>query len=254
MRFLTFLAAAATALLVAVPAVAQAPAFNDAQRNAIRQIIKEYLIANPEVIQEAMGELERRQKEGERQARLKIIEDRNGPLFSTKGAAVYGNATGDVTLIEFFDYNCGFCKRSHADVQKLLGEDKSLRIISRDFPVLGPGSVEAATVAVALMEQFKSDRMWQFHSRLLSARGQANQKMALDAARELGADMAKLQRDMAKPEVRQAIEENVQVADALGLTGTPSYVIGDDVVVGAVGFDELKTRIANVRKCGKAAC
>jgi protein-disulfide isomerase len=254
MRLFRILAAAILAAVCATAALAQAPAFSEAQKNAIRQIIKEYLVANPEVIQEAMVELERRQKEGERQARLKIIEDRNGPLFSTRGAAVYGNAGGDVTLIEFFDYNCGFCKRSHGDVAKLLGEDKGLRIISRDFPVLGPGSVEAATVAVALMEQFKGDRMWQFHSRLLSARGQANQKAALDAARDLGADMARLQRDMAKPEVRQAIEENVQVADSLGLTGTPSYVIGDDVVVGAVGFDELKSRIANVRKCGKAAC
>jgi protein-disulfide isomerase len=254
MRFFRFIAAAILAASFATAAAAQQQPFSEAQRNAIRQIIKDYLIANPEVIQEAMVELERRQKEGERQARQKIIEDRNGPLFSTKAAAVYGNAAGDVTIIEFFDYNCGFCKRSHADIQKLLGEDKGVRLISRDFPVLGPGSVEAATVAVALMEQFKGDKMWQFHSRLLSARGQANQKAALDAAKDLGADMARLQRDMAKPEIRLAIEENVQVADALGLTGTPSYVIGDDVVVGAVGLEELKGRVANVRKCGKAAC
>jgi protein-disulfide isomerase len=109
-------------------------------------------------------------------------------------------------------------------------------------------------VAVALLEQFKADKMWQFHSRLLLARGRVGQKEALDLARELGADIPRLQKEMEKPQVRLALEESVQLADSLGLTGTPSYVIGDEVVVGAVGYEELKGRIANVRKCGKASC
>jgi protein-disulfide isomerase len=255
MRFVArLIPALAAALLWSGVALAQPAAFSESQKNAIRDVIKEYLIANPEIIQEAMVELERRQKEGERLARLKIIQEKDSPLFSTKSASVFGNAGGDVTLVEFFDYNCGFCKRAHADVQKLVGEDKNLRVISRDFPVLGPGSVEAATVAVALLEQFKPDRMWQFHGKLLSARGRVGQKEALDTAKELGADMARLQKDMERPQVRLALDESIQLADALGLTGTPSYIIGDEVVVGAVGFQELKGKIDNVRKCGKAAC
>jgi protein-disulfide isomerase len=256
MRFFlsAFLFLMASFSFTPMPAHAQAQVFNEVQRNAIRQMIRDYLVQNPEVLQEAMVELEKRQKEQERLARLKIIQEKDGALFSTRSAAVYGNPQGDVTLVEFFDYNCGFCKRSHADLSKLIGEDRNLRVISRDFPVLGPGSVEAATVAIALMEQFKSDKMWQFHSRLLTARGNVRQKEALDAARELGADMNRLRADMEKAPVRSTIEENIGLADALGLTGTPSYVLGDEIVVGAVGIEELKGRIANVRKCGKAAC
>jgi protein-disulfide isomerase len=250
-RMAVFLSAA---LLWTGAALAQPAPLSEAQKGAVRDLIREYLLANPEVIQEAMTELERRQKEGERLARLKIIQEKDSPLFSTKAASVFGNPAGDVTLVEFFDYNCGFCKRAHADLQKLVGEDKNLRVLSRDFPVLGPGSLEASTVAVALLEQFKADKMWQFHSRLLLARGRVGQKEALDLARELGADIPRLQKEMEKPQVRLALEESVQLADSLGLTGTPSYVIGDEVVVGAVGYEELKGRIANVRKCGKASC
>jgi protein-disulfide isomerase len=245
---------AAALLAAAAPAVAQAPAFSEAQRGAIRDIIKDYIVKNPELIQEALVELDKRQKEGERQARLKIVQDKQGPLFAAKHNAVFGNPNGDVTLVEFFDYNCGFCKRALGDLQKMIGEDKNLKVIVKDFPVLGQGSVEAATVSLALKQQLAADKVWLFHQRLLGARGQVGRQQALDAAKETGADMARLQRDMESSAVRSAIEENIQVADSLGLTGTPSYILGDEVVVGAVGFAELKSRIDNVRKCGKAAC
>jgi protein-disulfide isomerase len=247
-------ALAALALATALPASAQAPAFSDQQKGALHTIIKEYLMKNPEVIQEALVEMDRRQKEGERTARLKIIQDKSGPLFSAKHNVSFGNPNGDVTLIEFFDYNCGFCKRALGDLQKMVGEDKNLRVIVKDFPVLGQGSVEAATVALAAKQQLSPDKVWSFHQKLLSARGQVARQQALDAAKEAGADMARLQRDMESPAVRGAIEENIQVADSLGLTGTPSYVVGDEIVVGAVGFAELKSRVENIRKCGKAAC
>ncbi|MGL4239899.1 MAG: DsbA family protein [Beijerinckiaceae bacterium] len=247
-------AACAGALAFALPAAAQAPAFNDAQRGAIHEIIKDYLLKNPEVIQEALGELDRRQKEGERQARLKITQDKSGPLFSSKHSSVFGNPNGDVTIVEFFDYNCGFCKRALGDLQRMVNEDKNVKVVVKDFPVLGQGSVEAATVALAAKQQLSPDKIWAFHQRLLSVRGQVGRQQALDTAKEVGADMARLQKDMESPAVRAAIEENVQIADSLGLTGTPSYVVGDEIVVGAVGFAELKGRIDNVRKCGKAAC
>ncbi len=248
------LAAALMLSVSAAPTVAQAPALNDAQQKAVREIIKDYLMKNPEVIQEALGELDRRQKEMERQARLKITQDKAGPLFTAKHNVAFGNPNGDVTLIEFFDYNCGFCKRALGDLQKIMADDKNVRIIVKDFPVLGQGSVEAASVALAARLQLAPEKIWQFHQKLLSTRGQIGRQQALDAAREAGADIARLQKDMDSAPVRSAIEENIQLADALGLTGTPSYVIGDEIVVGAVGFSELKSRIDNIRKCGKAAC
>jgi protein-disulfide isomerase len=244
----------ATVLGFSLPAFAQAPAFNDQQKSALHEVIKDYLMKNPEVIQDALMEMDKRQKEGERLARLKIIQDRNGPLFSAKHNMPFGNPNGDVTVVEFFDYNCGFCKRALGDLQKLVADDKNLRVIVKDFPVLGQGSVEAATVAVALKQQLTPEKVWGFHQKLLSARGQVARQQALDAAKEAGADMARLQRDMESPAVRTAIEENIQVADSLGLTGTPSYIVGEEIVVGAVGFAELKSRVDSIRKCGKAAC
>jgi protein-disulfide isomerase len=240
--------------LAPAPANAQAPAFTEPQRRALNDMIKDYILKNPEVIQEAMIELERRQKESERQARLKITQDKSGPLFSSPTSSVFGNANGDVVIVEFFDYNCGFCKRALGDLQKMVNEDKNVKVVVKDFPVLGQGSVEAATVAIAAKQQLSPDKVWAFHQRLLSVRGQVGRQQAMDAAKDVGADMARLQRDLDSPVVRAAIEENIQIADQLGLTGTPSYVVGEEIVVGAVGFAELKSRVDNIRKCGKAAC
>jgi protein-disulfide isomerase len=251
----TFKAAlAGFALATALPAAAQAPAFNDAQRKAIQDVVRDYILKNPEVIQEALMEMDRRQKEGERQARLKITQDKDGPLFSARHNSVFGNPNGDVVLVEFFDYNCGFCKRALGDLQKMVNEDKNLKVVVKDFPVLGQGSVEAATVALAAKQQLSPDKVWAFHQRLLSVRGPIGRQQALDTAKEVGADVARLQKDMDSPAIRSAIEENIQIADSLGLTGTPSYVLGEEIVVGAVGFTELKSRVDNIRKCGKAAC
>ncbi len=247
--------AAALALAFAVPAVAQqSPTLNDAQRRAVEELVRDFIIKNPEVVQEALMELDRRQKESERQARLKIVQDKNGPLYTSKLDSVFGNPQGSVTVVEFFDYNCGFCKRALADLQKMVSDDKNVRVIVKDFPVLGQGSVEAATVALAFKQQATPDKVWAFHQKLLGQRGQVGRQQALDVARENGADMARLQRDMESQPVRAAIEENIQIADALGVTGTPTYVVGEEIVVGAVGFAELKARVDNIRKCGKAAC
>lgn len=249
---LMMLAQPAAAQTAATPAAS--PAFDDRQRAEIRALIRDYLVRNPDVIQEAMIELEKRQKEAEVQARLKITGDKNGPLYVSPFHTVIGNPDGDVTLVEFFDYNCGYCKRALGDVQRLVENDKNLRVIIKDFPVLGPGSIEAATVVMAAQEQLKADKIWMLHHRLLATRGQVGRAQALEAAREIGADMARLARQMEKPQIREAIQEAIQIADSLGLTGTPSYVVGPDLVVGAVGYDELKSRIDSVRKCGRAVC
>ena len=241
-------------VLPMLPAQAQTVPFTEAQKSALNEMIKEYLLKNPEVVQEALIELDRRQKEGEQSARLRITQDKTSPLFTAKHNVSFGNPAGDVTIVEFFDYNCGFCKRGLADLQKIVAEDKNVRIITKDFPVLGPDSVEAAKIAVAIKQQLTPDKLWGFHQKLMSVRGKIGKQNALDAAKEAGADMTRLAKDTESTEVRAAIEQNVQIADALGLTGTPSYVVGEDIVVGAVGFADLKARIDNIRKCGKSAC
>jgi protein-disulfide isomerase len=240
---------------VALPAAAAE--FSSAQTKEIGNIVRDYLVSNPEVLRDAMVELDRREKAEQAAAREKVLDD-NGMLLSSSHQGVVGNPNGKVTLVEFFDYNCGYCKKALDDLAKLMKEDPNLRIVLKDFPVLGPGSVEAAQVASALRNQFSGDKFWAYHQKLLTTRGQIGKAQALAVAKDMGADMGKLDRDMASPEVKTGIQETMQLADKLNLTGTPSWVVGREVVIGAVGYDELKGKIggvaSNLAKCGKAVC
>ncbi len=165
-----------------------------------------------------------------------------------------GNKDGDVTFVEFFDYNCGYCKRAMADMLDLMKSDQKLKVVLKEFPVLSAGSVEAAQVAVAVRMQDPTGKKYlDFHQKLLGGRGQADKAHALQAAKDAGVDMARLDKDLASPEVKATIDENFKLAEAMGMNGTPSYVIGKQVVVGAIGLDGLKEKIGLAR-CGKATC
>ena len=252
-RSLQIAAVLACTMLVA-PAVVNAQSFNDQQKTELQSIIREYLVQHPEVLQEAMAELEKRQVAAEAEKTKAAVKNNAQTLFDSSRQVVVGNAQGDVTLVEFFDYNCGYCKRALTDLTDLMKDDSKLRVVLKEFPVLGPGSQEAAQVAIAARMQDKSGKKYfDFHQRLLSGRGQADRARALAAAKEAGFDMAKLERDMASPEVKATIEENMKLAEQLGLNGTPSYVVGSDVVVGAVGLEALKGKVKAAR-CTTASC
>jgi protein-disulfide isomerase len=227
---------------------------NDAQKSEIEALIGTYLKQHPEVVRDALAELERRQKEDEDVARQKAVSSLSDKIFNSSYQAVIGNPVGKVTLVEFFDYNCGYCRRTLDDISRLTKEDKDLRIVLKDFPVLGPGSVEAAQVAIAVRGQFKGDKYWDFHQKLLSTRGQVGKAQALSVAKDMGADMNKVNADSNAPLIKSNIEEVMSIADGLSLTGTPSFVLGNEVIVGAVGYDELKAKITNMHKCGKSNC
>ena len=252
-RSLQIAAAFACTVLIA-PAAGHAQSFNDQQKTELQSIIHEYLVQHPEVLQEAMAELEKRQVAADAEEAKAAVKNNAQTLFDTSRQVVVGNAQGDVTLVEFFDYNCGYCKRALTDLTDLMKDDSKLRVVLKEFPVLGPGSQEAAQVAIAARMQDKSGKKYfDFHQRLLSGRGQADRARALAAAKEAGFDMAKLERDMASPEVKATIEENMKLAEQLGLNGTPSYVVGSDVVVGAVGLEALKGKVKAAR-CTTASC
>ena len=224
------------------------------ERTAIEKIIRDYLINHPEVLQEAIAALEKKQAADEAAKHEAAVKDNAEALFSSPRQVTVGNPQGDVTFVEFFDYNCGYCKRAMADMLDLMKADSKLKVVLKEFPVLGPGSVEAARVAVAVRMQDKTGKKYlDFHQKLLGGRGQADKARALAAAKEAGLDVARIERDMASDEVRQSLEESLKLAEKLGLNGTPSYVIGPNVVVGAVGLDALKEKI-NSARCGKATC
>jgi protein-disulfide isomerase len=242
------------ALLIVTGRSAEAAEFSTAQKSEIEKIVREYLVNNPELLRDAQAELERRQKDEENQARKKIVTEQAGTLYSSNYQATVGNPNGKVTIVEFFDYNCGYCKRALEDMTRLMKSEPDLKIVLKDFPVLGPGSIEAAKIASAVRNQFKGDRFWEYHLRLLGSHGPVGKAQALAVAKELGADMDRVAKESETADTRKGIEESMQLADALSLTGTPSFVVGSDIVVGAVGYDELKNKIGNIRKCGKADC
>ena len=236
------------------PPAASAEKFSDGQRGEIETIVKNYLIANPEVLEEAMAELTKRQAAAEAEKHEASVATNADTIFNSPRGVTLGNRDGDVTFVEFFDYNCGYCKRAMSDMLDLLKSDSKLKVVLKEFPVLGEGSVEAAKVAVAVRMQDPGGKKYlDFHQKLLGGRGPADKARAMAAAKEAGLDTARIEKDLASPEVRATIEENFKLAEAMGMNGTPSYVIGKQVVVGAVGLDGLKEKIG-VARCGKATC
>ena len=242
------------ALTLAPAAMAQSAVFNEQQKQAIGEIVKDYLIKNPEVLTEVIAELEKRQAEAQQASQASAVKETQQSLLNASHSYVVGNPSGDITLVEFFDYNCGYCKKALADVQTLMKSDPKLRVVLKDFPVLGPDSVEASRVALAVKNQLQGQKLLDYHVKVMDSRGRVNAERAVAVAREMGVDVARLQKDMEGAEVRNALQENMALGDRLSLTGTPAFVIGETVIPGAVGIDPLKQVIANVRQCGKATC
>jgi protein-disulfide isomerase len=247
-RMTTLIAAAAfLALPAAVPV--QAQTFAPDQRREIESIVKEYLLKHPEVMQDVMAELEKHQQAAESEKHRAAVAQNNATLFNSTHQVVLGNPRGNVTMVEFFDYNCGYCKRALSDMLTLLKANPDLKFVLKEFPVLGEGSVEAAHVAVAARMQDATGKKYiEFHQKLLGGRGPADKAHALAVAKDVGFDMARIEKDMNSDEVKKTIDENMKLADALGVNGTPSYVVGGEVVIGAVGLDTLKEKLAAENK------
>lgn len=249
---LASLALGLTAFIFSTPLAADE--FSASQKSEIETIIKNYIMKNPEILRDAIDELENRAKAAEADARNKLVSDTQGPLYTSPYQAVIGNPNGKLTLIEFFDYNCGYCKKMLPDIARLITSEPDLRIILRDYPILSDASVEAAQVAAAVRNQFKGEKFWEFHQKLLGSHGPVGKAQALAVAQALGADMDKIGKDMEAPSVKEGLDESDRLGRDLALNGTPSYVVGDEIVVGAVGYDALKAKLDNVRKCGKVVC
>jgi protein-disulfide isomerase len=253
-RPLTRTGIAALALAVSGLAPVAAQTFSGPQKEEIGRVVREYLIQNPEVIQEAIVELERRQTEAQKTAQTTAIRETKDALLNSVHGNIVGNPSGDVTLVEFFDYNCGYCKQALADVQSLMKGDPKLKVVLKDLPVLGPDSLEASKVALAVKAQLSGDKLFEYHTRLLATRGRIGGERAVSLAREMGLDLARLQKDASGPEVAAALDENRRLAEKLSINGTPAFIIGEEVIPGAIGAGPLKHAIAGVRQCGHAVC
>ncbi|WP_240233490.1 DsbA family protein [Devosia lacusdianchii] len=220
--------------------------------DTINPLIESYLMSDPKILQRMSVALDATLQSEERDKATTAIASMQDAIFNDPGQVVLGNPDGDVTLVEFFDYNCGYCRSALPDMATLLAEDPNLRVILKEFPILSNESIDAARVAV-LVGDADVD-YWAFHEALFTSRGQVDKKVALDAAAALGLSPVSLELDMGTEAVSQTIQTSYEIAKALNITGTPTYIIGNEIIPGAIGLDELRTRIANMRECGETQC
>ena len=221
-------------------------------RAQVESIVREYLLANPELLTEVQEALEAKAKETERVAQLGVIKDARAEIFNADYDGVVGNPDGKVTIVEFYDYNCGYCKRAQEDMQLLTASDPDLRFVLKEFPILGPDSQKAHVVSMAF-RSLAPEKYGEFHNRLLG-QSKAGEESAMKLALELGVDEAKLREAMDDPAISEAFSKTYDLANKLAITGTPSYVIGNEVVFGALGRDVLAEKIAAAKACLDAAC
>ena len=219
--------------------------FTPDQRKAIEGIIHDYLVKNPEVMLDALEAAKEKLAKDAHAKAGAALADRRRDIFEDPASPVAGNPKGDVTLVEFFDYRCPYCKQVEPSLEALLGEDRQLRFVYKEMPVLGPVSVVASRVALAARNQGKYDA---FHKAMMNTKGQIDEAAVYKVAGSVGLDIDRLKRDMNAPEVQQAIKANLDLAEALDIRGTPGFVIGEEIVPGAVDLGTLKQLISDARK------
>ncbi len=219
--------------------------FTPEQRQAIEAIVRDYLAKNPDVMLDALQAAEDKIKVEARDKASAALVTRRHELLDDPDAPIAGNPKGDVTVVEFFDYRCPYCKQVVPAIDALLAEDKQLRFVFKEFPVLGADSVVAARAALASRKQGKYDAM---HRALMTTKGQINAEAVFKMAGSVGLDAERLKRDMADPEIDRMLKANTKLAEALEIRGTPAFVVGDEIVPGAISLNALKQLIAAARQ------
>ncbi|MEM1384555.1 MAG: DsbA family protein [Pseudomonadota bacterium] len=249
MRFLRS-AGLIAALLMPLALPAQAGVFedlSDEDRIRLHQEVRDYILSNPEIIFDAIRILEERRVDEAAQAERDVVAQHANELFADGYSHVAGNPDGDVVVVEFLDYRCGFCKRSHPEIKEMLERDPNIRLIVKEFPILGPDSVAAGRMALAAMEVDPS-KYGELNDALMEFRGQLNETMAYRIARQVGYDIADLKEVAQSEIIEERLQRNYSVAQSLGLQGTPSFVIGDQIVRGYLPVDQMLARVADARQ------
>ena len=231
------------ALLLVLPLAATA---QDAlTEDRVRELVRETILANPEILVEAIAILEERAAQDRVTGSAEMIAAQREQLEQDPNAPVLANADGDVTIVEFFDYNCPYCRRAAPTIENLVEADPGIRLVYREWPILGEGSVFAARAALASRQQGLYE---EFHWAMMDMSGRAEERSVLTIAAEIGLDIDQLRADMEAPEVAEHIETSMRPADLLGITGTPTFILGENLVPGAVEQEVLQRLVDEVRE------
>lgn len=241
-------------LIPSLPALAQSAdaGLTDAQREAVRAEIRALLKAEPEIVLEALQDLEEQRRQEEENAAQAALENQADALYADGFSFVGGNPDGDITLVEFLDYRCGFCKRAHDEVTSFLAADGNVRLVVKEFPVLGPDSEKAGQAAMAAMKQDGGAHYKKFHDAMITHRGALTEPVILQLALQSGLDVAQLKNDMTGQDVIENIGKTYQLAEALQIRGTPAFVMGSQIIRGYVPADAL-AQIAAAARAEQAA-
>ena len=231
----------------------EAANFSDEQKRSIEQIVKEYLLKNPEVIVEVQNALEAKQEREQNEKTKALVAENAKEIYRHPNAAVAGNPDGDITVVEFFDYNCGYCKRAFGDVAKLVEKDKNIRVVFAELPIIRDESEPVSRIALAARIQGK---YWEVHRELIALKGLVNEAAALKITEKAGLDMDKLKTDMNSAEVKGELERVKALAKKMGINGTPHFLVGDRSVGGAPEnlFELLEAHAGELRKSGCSYC
>jgi protein-disulfide isomerase len=239
-------AAIALSLAALSPVLAQdKPPFTPEQEKRVKELVKEYILANPELILEAVQTLRKKQEEAQKKAAEEALKTRRAELQGSTDLPVAGNTKGDVTIVEFMDYRCGYCKSVKPTLDEVIRADGKIRLVLKEFPILGPASRTASMAAIAAHKQGK---YLAYHNALMAYPNNLTDEVIFALARQVGLDLAKLKDDMKSPEVLALIEKTNKLATDLGINGTPGFIIGDQIIPGAVTATEMKERISAARK------
>lgn len=238
---------AAGAAFVFPSSAQDAAAFDAKQKEAIRAIMKEYLLEQPEILREAINELNKRQE-------MAATEERKKALASLyKDESPFSMGDGKITMVEFFDYNCGYCRKAFDNLVTVTNQEKDVRVVFVEFPILSEGSRIASQAAIASAKQ---DKYFEFHQGLMQHRGEINEAVVFKVAADLGLDVEKLKADMKAPEVDALIEKNLELGTAMGVQGTPAIFVGDEAIPGAPENLNviLSAAVAGIREKGCSVC
>jgi len=233
--------------VLALLCASAAPAADLPEKRALDEAIRSYLLQHPEVIIESLQKYEEKERASQEKAAADALVSHKDIIYDHPMTPVTGNPKGDVTVVEFFDYQCGYCKRTMQNMLDLQKEDSKVRFVWKELPILGPVSEFAARGAMAAKKQ---DKYLEYHVAVMGARGQLTPDMVLKRAAEAGVDIERLKRDMDDPEIAKYLRETLLLAQQLGITGTPGFIIGGKLVPGAIGLEQMKKLVAEARAAG----
>jgi protein-disulfide isomerase len=244
LRFLFALLFALAAGAVATPRVAAASDFTSDQKAQIEAIVRDYLKSHPEMLIDAIQAAEDKLKADAKDKSVQALAAHRQEVLNDPQSPIAGNPNGNVTLVEFFDYRCPYCKQVEPSLEKLIGDDHQLRFVFKEFPVLGPDSEIAARVALAAKKQGKYDA---FHRAMMNTSGHIDEAVIYKVAASAGLDVDRVKQDMKSPDIDKELKANLELGKLLDLDGTPSFIVGDTIVPGAISADDLKQLVANAR-------